>query len=747
MNRKDLDYIEFKRKYKKKLAGALGDKIENSKPVTTSDYNTFKDTFMPKNLSFYEKGCGFAEKIIPMTPDKKKIPDIQEAIKISHLNISPTGTASFAALTSLAIILISIILGYLVVFSDSTGTTEITFFVFSGLILALIMFLPLSKLPFIIANIWRMKASNQMVLSIFYIVTYMRHTPNLELAIDFAAEHLNPPLSLDFKKVIWDIETGKFDSVNESLDNYLETWRRYNPEFIESTHLIQSSLYETSETRRQEALDKSLSVILDETFEKMLHYTHDLKSPITTLHMLGVILPILGLVILPLATSFIPEARWYHLFVMYNIALPVLVYYMGREILSTRPSGYGGIDLSNLRAEEKNDKIVIKLDKKKDSKNKIELTPMLASVLIFIILFTIGILPLLIHTINPGYDLVLTNEFQILNYYDLDDASEVYLRFLDYRTVDLGSGKSALIGPFGLGASILSLFIPLSIGLSIGLYNKLKTTNLMSLQERTKKLELEFASALFQLGNRLADGVPAEIAFSNVAQVMKGTQSGRFFEEVTINIVKLGMGVEEAIFNIKNGALKNYPSSIVESSMKVFLESSKKGPMIASQALITVAEYIKSMHRVDERLKDLMSDIVGSMKSQIAFLTPAISGIVVGITGMITQIMGSLTQKMADFNTGTSGALADSSSLFAMLGGGGVPTYFFQAIVGLYVVQITLILSIMINGIQNGADKLSEKDEIAKNMLKGTILYVAIAGICVITFSIIAASLIGKLSI
>ena len=71
-------------------------------------------------------------------------------------------------------------------------------------------------------------------------------------------------------------------------------------EFIESMHLIEASLYEASEGRRLDSLDKSLSVILEETYEKMLHYAHNLKGPLTALHMLGIILPILGLVILPL---------------------------------------------------------------------------------------------------------------------------------------------------------------------------------------------------------------------------------------------------------------------------------------------------------------------------------------------------------------------------------------------------------------------------------------------------------------
>ena len=45
---------------------------------------------------------------------------------------------------------------------------------------------PLSKLPNFLANTWRLKSSNQMVLCIFYVVTYMRHISNLELAIDIS---------------------------------------------------------------------------------------------------------------------------------------------------------------------------------------------------------------------------------------------------------------------------------------------------------------------------------------------------------------------------------------------------------------------------------------------------------------------------------------------------------------------------------------------------------------------------------
>jgi len=132
------------------------------------------------------------------------------------------------------------------------------------------------------------------------------------------------------------------------------------------------------------------------------------------------------------------------------------------------------------------------------------------------------------------------------------------------------------------------------------------------------------------------------------------------------------------------------------------------------------------------------------MKSQISFLTPAIAGIVIGITSMITQILGTLSQRLAILQS-----QADSTANAGILEffGLGVPTYFFQIIVGLYVVQIVFILSMMVNGIQNGADKLNERYVMGNYLVKSSVTYVIVALIIMLLFNIIAGSIIGNLTI
>ena len=535
----------------------------------------------------------------------------------------------------------------------------------------------------------------------------MRHTSNLEHAVKFAAEHIGPPLSLDLRKVFWDIETRKYSTIKESLDNYLIKWRQHNLEFVTAFNLIQSSLYEPSDERRKTLLDKALNTILDGTYEKMLHYAQELKSPITTLHMLGVILPILGLVVFPLIGSFLGGlVKWYHLAFLYNLILPALVFFLGLNILSKRPTGYGDSEFTKRLFNQAHASFFL-------------------SFLIFVTFFTIAIFPLVIHWIAPQTDIVI-GTFQFLGY------------------IESTSGSS--LGPFGLGALLLSFMLPLGAAFAISLYYKMKTRKLITLRNETKLLEKEFSAGLFQLGNRIGDGIPTELAFSRVAEILSGTPTGIFFSIVDKNMRSLGQSLEEAIFNPKNGAILSYPSPLIESSMEVLIESTKKGPLIVAQSLTSIANYVERIHKVNERLRDLLSEVVSSMKAQIKFLTPAIAGIVVGISSMIVTIIIKL-------NTSITSAIEEGADL-QLQGGiqnlvsilspdGIIPGYYFQLVVGVYVVQLALILTYMQNGIENGTDQLNQKYLMGRYVFSSTLLYTIIAVIVVILFTALAQGVLN----
>jgi hypothetical protein len=534
--------------------------------------------------------------------------------------------------------------------------------------------------------------------------------------------------------MLWDVETEKYSTIRESAGSYLDKWKEYDKNFVEGFHLIESSLFESSEERRLSLLDKSLDVILNGTYENMLHYAHELKAPMTMLHMLGIILPILGLVILPLAVSFMGDANPFMMAIyisfLYNLTLPISVFYLGKSILSKRPAGYGAVDISEQEGLKQLRNVNIPLGKNLN----IKINPIVFSMVILIIALFIGFTPLILHSIGANdFEIVPGTGWMMMEYFCPPCPQSG-------PQINCGAScdEKHKIGPFGVGAALLSLIIVGGLGVSAGTYYKLRSKNVIKIRRRTKELEDEFSSALFQLGNRLGDGIPAEIAFSKVAETMKGSTSGDFFNLAEKNITRLGMGLEQAIFDPKVGSIASFPSKVIESSMKVLIESVKKGPRIAAQALLSMSRYIKEIHRVEERLKDLMADVIASMKSQVKFLTPAISGIVIGITSMISVILTKLNQELLTFGS------AEESGTSLMAGFGlGLPTYYFQIVVGIYIVQIVYILTILSNGIENGADKLGERYELGINLTRSTISYCLIAGIIMVLFNFFAAGVVN----
>ena len=375
------------RKYKERLKEEfLGKKEKNN--IHTRSYRVFKQEQMPHHLTLYERYANYAEKTLKISASKKDKEKIESYLSLSHLETSASGVLSLAVGVAVLFGIFAGLIGFFVLNS--------LFLIIIGLVGAIGLFFVFQKLPEFFANTWRLKASNQMVQCIFYTVTFMRHTSNLEQAIRFAAEHINAPLAIDMKKVLWDTETGKHSNIEDALEIYLKRWQPYNPEFIESMHLIESSRYETTEERRLISIDKALSVMLEETYEKMLRYAHNLKNPLTMLYMLGVVLPILGLVILPMIAGFMttntnPLQLALYIAVFYNIALPATIYIMAKLTLSKRPTGYGQDDISEHFPVLKNlTTIPVALPGK-----RFFLSPKKIAIIVAGLLFFIGIIPLL----------------------------------------------------------------------------------------------------------------------------------------------------------------------------------------------------------------------------------------------------------------------------------------------------------------------------------------------------------------
>lgn len=454
----------------------------------------------------------------------------------------------------------------------------------------------------------------------------------------------------------------------------------------------------------------------------MLKYSREIRSPLSNIYMLGIVLPTLGIALMPLASTLLGESlQWFHLFILFNVLIPFIVFFMTSEVLLKRPGGYG--DTSILT---RNPNYHLFISKKPWIKAGMYVMP----------LILLGLLPFIFQISS------ITNLLGLQSDYSLADfgLSEQNSKLFDFKVHNVtinGIETEEKTGPFGPFAIILSLCIPLAIGLFFAIAYRLKTEELMKARQATAKLEEEFTNSLFQLGNRLGDGIPAEIAFSKVAESTQGQTTHDFFTTINQNIQNRGMSVEQSIFDKRNGALIYFPSALIATSMRILVESVKKGLQVAASSLMSISDYVKNINKINQRLRDLMAEVVSDMKSNMTFLAPMLSGIVVGLSSMIIVVLNKLETIQLTQGSESLGAIQTIMRLFDT--SSMIPSYFLQISVGLYIVEMVFILSSALVVIDAGKDSLREKSEISKNLKRTLLLYFTVAFLAILFLSALAS--------
>ncbi len=240
------------------------------------------------------------------------------------------------------------------------------------------------------------------------------------------------------------------------------------------------------------------------------------------------------------------------------------------------------------------------------------------------------------------------------------------------------------------------------------------------LREEIIEIERELGVALFQLGMQLKRGMPIENAIKAALPRMKNFKIKKLFEKIAYNM-EMGMDFHSAVFDKQNGALVEFPSKMIEATMRALVEIAKSGNLLLAEAMITIAGYLKSVHKVEEDLKDEMTEITASMSLQAIMLAPLTAGITVALVGVVVDLLKFFAGMLKSFQQITSGygpvgsvsigPLERFSNVSQLL-----PTEFFQLTVGIYVVEIVVLTVIFTNIVDTGGDKVARNSLLAKSL-------------------------------
>ncbi len=649
----------------------------------SAEYKIFRqEEAEERERSDYEKLCSFSGRLLAIAPGKETRIKMEASIRFTGLKVTPEGITSFAALVTLFFLFFTVLIFILPVsglfkFLSLALTAGIGYFLY--------------KYPDNMANFLRIDSGSSLVMAILYITVYMKSNPNLEGAIGFAAKNVTGKLSRDLKSILWAVEAGKYNTLEEGLTNYLMQWREYNKEFVESVLLIREAMIETVASRREALYDKAIDVILTGTDEKMKKYSRELETPIMVLEGLGILLPVMGMIAFPLVMIFLNEEIMnvgFYVAFGYDVLLPAMVYFFMKQTLRMRPPTHTKIDISQHPDYVSGDKFVVRLS------GKMQTIPVLP-----IALFSALILAL------PGLNFMLATDF-------------------------------FMTAQHGIISMLISISLIFAAAVGIVIYTYGTSFQKLTLRRNVSKIESEFEEALFALGSRLASGTPMEAALINAEEDTKELEISELFRILLKNINRMSMTFKQALFDKNYGALRYYPSALVGTVMKAISESIEKGTKAASMSMLTISRYLRDIHSTQERIENLLSSIISSLKFQAFVLVPVMSAVVVAVAQLMIQILINLgaqfTKLQATMPQGAGGL--NPAAIFGDMTKV-VPPEIMQLIIGIYVIEILTIMGIFITRIEFGNDQTEERDTIWRLLLFGTVIYIIVLVIVMAVFS------------
>ncbi|MEM7815509.1 MAG: hypothetical protein QXN71_00105 [Candidatus Aenigmatarchaeota archaeon] len=659
-----------------------------SKPIISSrEYRIFKQ-MEKRRLNWYERLAKFSENILTVKPGKRTEEELGSQIAFTGLRVTPASVMSLFVLTLVVFIVIGTAFTIALISNPVYGLTIIAI----GLGLSYYFY----KYPANLVKRLRMQASSEVVLAILYMVVSMRISPNLERALRFAAANISGALAWDMRRLLWDIEMRRYYSASDALTDYIAKWKPENEEFAESLRLIRDSETQVPE-RGMKILDEALDVILDGTKTRMKHYAQELNLPVMVIHMMGIVLPVLGTIMAPLAAVFMADVVSPLYFVIgYDIILPVVLIWFINNTLSKRPVTFSRVDISRHPNIPPKGKFWIGKGKS------------MHALPIAIIIFLAFVLP--------------------AAYFFLENPKLISIGLTDTeRCTFFGNSYTKEDGVCPGISLAMSLFIILGFGISLSVYLILSTFQTLRVQQGVESIEGQFELALFQLGNRIRGGTPTELAMEKAIGDMKDIEISNLFRIALRNIKTLGMTFDEAFFNRNYGALRYYPSQLIKNIMYAIIDTSKKGVTYASEAMLRISRYLKNIRETQEYIREMLSETTSSMKFQAYFLTPLITGLIVSMADVMIQVLvalGSYLNSIAAPEGGIAGM--DISKLFADTEKVISPSLF-QLIVGVYVIEVIIILGIFMTKISHGENKILQWNIVGRMLLVGMFIYFLVA--------------------
>lgn len=697
-------------KYKKfKVSTENPGEIYSSISVDSRDFSKPSDKLTKRTSDKYVTLCKkIYQKFPSLGVNGKYNEEYQKAIDFLDWDLTAeeyTATTKLVLFGGLFITLFISGLSYAFLYtilSEAFGNSMMALFLIFGLpaVIFIFVFLSVQKYPLKKVADEKIKALTFVPEILGYMIMSMKLVPNLEKAIEFASEHGHGKIAEDLKKLLWEVKVGIKNSVAEGLDDLAYRWGDISIELKKGLMKIRASVIESSESKRYQLLDQTMSETLESVKGKLEDYARTLNQPATIMFYLGILLPLLLIIVLPVGSAFSGSAlaQPIYLILIYNVIIPLACFFYAQGVIKKRPPTYNppNIPYDFPGLPKKNHLRV------KNAQINVFIIIAILLVSCAVIGFTLQnaygvtrekILEREQGTTTPNWDCTREERQQQL----LDPA------FICADERNFWRDPKNSITPY-----YLIFFILFAVAASISLWAYATSVYKRKIQLATENQEKEFKDALYIIASRLGENKPIEDAFEHTRRFLpKSTVAKDIFGKTVDNIRVLGLTLQSAVFDRNYGALKNNPSRIITSAMQLVVDSVQMGVNVAAKTLISYSMQLRNTDEINRLLSILIAEITGTLNSMAKFIGPIILGVTTTLHKVVISTLASvassgaiqdMTQSLEGINTAELGMDLTSVSSFGtainveVIGKLASATSF-TIIVAIYLIEIVLIMT------------------------------------------------------
>jgi hypothetical protein len=697
-------------KYKKfKVSTENPGEIYSSISVDSRDFSKPSDKLTKRTSDKYVTLCKkIYQKFPSLGVNGKYNEEYQKAIDFLDWDLTAeeyTATTKLVLFGGLFITLFISGLSYAFLYtilSEAFGNSMMALFLIFGLpaVIFIFVFLSFQKYPLKKVADEKIKALTFVPEILGYMIMSMKLVPNLEKAIEFASEHGHGKIAEDLKKLLWEVKVGIKNSVAEGLDDLAYRWGDISIELKKGLMKIRASVIESSESKRYQLLDQTMSETLESVKGKLEDYARTLNQPATIMFYLGILLPLLLIIVLPVGSAFSGSAlaQPIYLILIYNVIIPLACFFYAQGVIKKRPPTYNppNIPYDFPGLPKKNHLRV------KNAQINVFIIIAILLVSCAVIGFTLQnaygvtrekILEREQGTTTPNWDCTREERQQQL----LDPA------FICADERNFWRDPKNSITPY-----YLIFFILFAVAASISLWAYATSVYKRKIQLATENQEKEFKDALYIIASRLGENKPIEDAFEHTRRFLpKSTVAKDIFGKTVDNIRVLGLTLQSAVFDRNYGALKNNPSRIITSAMQLVVDSVQMGVNVAAKTLISYSMQLRNTDEINRLLSILIAEITGTLNSMAKFIGPIILGVTTTLHKVVISTLASvassgaiqdMTQSLEGINTAELGMDLTSVSSFGtainveVIGKLASATSF-TIIVAIYLIEIVLIMT------------------------------------------------------